>query len=226
MEEDRYTPEATSAAIADSLASSEPLPKWWDRAHETDHLYWLTGSEAKEVWNRLSVTGRIRPGAEVLNIGVGMGRDTRDLAKAGCRVSVLDISPIALKRVADVAPGYLAADLAALPDGKFDFALSHLVAQHMTDGDLVEQIRHVLRALKPGGFLAMQYASHPVLEAPVQSGDNLRGGSVYRTENAFKAVVQQAGGAVKLSKLRESHPCGTIWRVAHIVPRRPWWKFW
>jgi SAM-dependent methyltransferase len=216
--EHRYTPEAISADLRVSQETDERIGQWWDRAHDTDHQQWLTGSPGAEVWERLDVAGLLQPGVDVLNIGVGLGRCTRELAALGCAVSALDISPVAVERVKDVATGYLASDLGSLPANRFDLALSHLVAQHMRDADLLDQIHHVVRSLKPDGLFAMQYADHKfgVLPDQPQTLDMAKGGSICRQEDQMAALVDQAGGKVVRSILRESHDCGIIWRVAHV----------
>jgi SAM-dependent methyltransferase len=219
--DDRYTPEANMADISRSEAAAEPIGTWWDHAHGIDHQQWLTGSPGAEVWERLDVVGPLRPGTAVLNIGVGLGRCTRELAVLGCTVSALDISPVAVERIKDVATGYLASDLGSLPANRFDLALSHLVAQHMRDADLLDQIHHVVRSLKPDGLFAMQYADHKfgVLSDQPQTMDMAKGGSICRQEDQMAALADQAGGRVVRSILRESHDCGIIWRVAHIQRR-------
>jgi 2-polyprenyl-3-methyl-5-hydroxy-6-metoxy-1,4-benzoquinol methylase len=221
MTEQRYTPDSTVDEIRRSDQAAEALNQWWNRAHETDHAYWLTGSPGPEVWARLGVEELLVPGAQALNIGVGLGRCTRDLAERGCAVSVLDISPAAVERVSDVAAGYLADNLSSLPSGRFDVALSHLVAQHMSDADLSDQIHHVLRSLKPGGIFAMQYANHKfgVADDQPQSLDMLKGGSICRQEDQMAALVARAGGCVVRSYTKEAHECGIIFQVAHIQGR-------
>jgi SAM-dependent methyltransferase len=216
--DDRYSAEAIQQDLRYSAETNERLDHWWDRAHQADHRQWLSGTTGPEVWARLDVDSLLKPGAEILNIGVGLGVCTRGLSARGCKVSVLDISSIAIERVKDVATGYLASDLPSLPSNGFDAALSHLVAQHMLDGDLEDQIRHVLRSLKPDGLLAMQYAIHKFGVAPdaEQSVVDVKGGSICRTEESFNALVERAGGKVVRTLERESHPCGIIWRVAHI----------
>lgn len=218
---DQYTTEGTVAEIHRSEGEAESIHQWWDRAHETDHAYWLSGTAGAEVWHRLDVIDRLGPDAQVLNIGVGLGRCTRALWLRRCNVSVLDISPVALARVDDIATGYLADDLASLPANRFDVALSHLVSQHMRDADLQDQIQHVVRSLKPGGVFAMQYATHRHGVAPdqPQSTDMAKGGSICRTEEGLAALVERAGGRVVRSITREAHDCGLICQVAHIQRR-------
>jgi 2-polyprenyl-3-methyl-5-hydroxy-6-metoxy-1,4-benzoquinol methylase len=223
-------PEALGRELDVSEGNRESADDWWNRAHERGHTYWLSGTPGQEVWERLAVLNRLVAGARVLNVGVGLGHCTRSLAERGCKVSALDISPVALKNVADVTvKGYLASNLEDLPSNTFDTALSHLVAQHMTDLDLEAQIRHVVRALRPDGVFAVQYAAdahgHTYDQAVLH---HVKSGSIRRTQAHFDALVEDAGGLVEHTYRRETHEGGIIWLVAHIVrpaPERSGWRW-
>jgi hypothetical protein len=65
--------------LASELSRSETLSQFWDRAHQAEHPYWLSGSAGSDIWRRLAVTDLVRNGATVLNIGVGLGHCTRAL---------------------------------------------------------------------------------------------------------------------------------------------------
>lgn len=200
------------------MKTSDPIRGWWDDAHQQNDLYWLSGTPGEEVWQRLAVRNYLTAGFDVLNIGVGLGQCTRGLVGLGCVVSVLDISDIAISRVHDVtADGWL--DPNCLPTGRFDLALSHLVAQHMADLALEEQIEHVLRSLKSGGILAVQFADHPVVPRR-QGHKQITGGSVYRTWPEFEALVSDAGGEICLKRdSPDIYACGTVHHIAHIRKR-------
>lgn len=203
------------------LTRDETVPEFWDRAHRTEARLWLTGSTGAQIWDRLDVRRRIRPGATVLNIGVGLGHCTRDLKAAGCIVHVLDISPVALDRVRDIAVVHRAGD--ALPRRTFDLALSHLVAQHMTDADLIAQIKTVLPALRWRGVLAMQFASLSSGETMrAESDASVKGGGVVRLPTEMIALVQQARARVVRMIERETYGPTRFW-VAWIAPGR-WWQ--
>ena len=192
--------------------------EWWARAHTDGHAFWLSGTPTDEVWGRLGVEDRLVPGANVLDVGIGLGLCARDLAARGCVVSALDISQEAVDRVRDVATGYLDDEVDTLPDGAFDLATSHLVAQHMTDPDLLEQMRHVVRSLKPRGVFAIQYAADEQGRVYDQADPhNVKTGSIRRSVEAFDALVRSVGGRTLRTLKRETHPCGTIWYVAHVA---------
>jgi len=69
----------------------------------------------------------LTPDMDILNIGVGKGYCTQNLAALGCRVSVLDISCAALNKVKNITAGtYLANALHKIPKNHFDIAISFL----------------------------------------------------------------------------------------------------
>jgi len=207
------------------MERDDAVKNWWDNRHAVnDELagFYLTGSGGEDVWRTLEVRERIVPGADVLNIGVGKGFCTRDLAKAGCRVSALDISEHALGKVADVIQaGYLASGLDKLPREEFDTALSFLVAQHMNTPNLVRQIKAVLQSLKPEGIFALQFACRldPEDIWPDESDESCMKGGVCRTLSMLDEIVRRAGGSITLARRAGTFPqYGSGWYILHIAP--------
>lgn len=95
-------------------------------------------------------------GLDVLEIGCGTGRHTVRLAKAGNRVTGVDLSPGMLEQARTKLAGYpvtlVQGDVmtgTALPGGPFDAALTALVIEHI--GDLPGFFARVRGLLKPGG---------------------------------------------------------------------------
>jgi cyclopropane fatty-acyl-phospholipid synthase-like methyltransferase len=199
-----YSPDALNRDLVQSEQGGESMRDWWDRAQKRDHLYWLGGKEGPDVWRRLQVEDRIRPRATVLNVGVGLGICTAQLVEHQCTTDVLDISPGALARVAGkVRQTYLASNVAALPANEYDVAISHLVAQHMMDDDLREQIRWVVRSLKADGLFAIQFATSKMLQTPDQSSLRAKGGGILRSPKEMAALASGAGARVVLSVPKE-----------------------
>ena len=171
------------------------LTEWWESQHRKNNLRYLTGSDGPEVWGILHIKDRVRPGAVVLNIGVGTGRCTSDLKNAGCDVSVLDVSPTALARVSDFARTYRTPG--ALPVDMFDTVICHLVAQHTDDDRLGEMIKHAVRSLRPGGVIAMQYACGTLEQnTSVTVPEMLMAGGRCRSAAAMARIAQWNGGVV------------------------------
>ncbi len=207
--------------VLQSEAEREGLQSWWERAHQADHAFWLSGTPGIEVWRCLGVEELVTPGASVLNIGVGLGLCTRHLAERDCLVSAMDISPTALQRVSDVARTYLADDMAALPPRAFDLALSHLVAQHMLDQDIQAQMEAVIRALKPTGVFAIQFASwlDDVEDESERSTFDAKRGGMFRTSAKMKDMAARAGGRVLSCAEHSRYPhYAASWHVIHITP--------
>lgn len=94
-------------------------------------------------------------GLNVLEIGCGTGRHTLKLAKAGNRLTGIDLSPGMLEQAAAKLAGWpvtlVQGDVMAgtdIPGGPFDAALTALVIEHI--GDLAGFFVRVKALLKPG----------------------------------------------------------------------------
>ncbi len=111
----------------------------------------------------LSQKHRFRPGMRVLDIACGEGRNSVWLAKLGCDVAGVDISPLALNKARKLAsdhavsPSFLEGDIRQWQwkPGEFDAVLSIFIqfAAPEGRGALFEGIAHTL---KPGGLLFVQ----------------------------------------------------------------------
>lgn len=208
--------------VVDSESFNETLRQWWDVVYLTSNKNWLTGSAGPEVWEYLNITDRIAHEAIVLNIGVGLGYCTRELARRGCKVDVLDISRIAINGVHDVIErGWQPSQLASeFPKEKFDLAISNLVTQHMLDGDLKCQLHAVIRSLKSTGVFAMQFAFPLNGRIPTnnQERSNAKGGSVWYTLEMMEEMVDRARGRISWSKTIQTFPqFGAGWYAVHIT---------
>ena len=113
----------------------------------------------------------------------------------GVIVSVLDISETSIAKVKPYIKDSFA-DPALLPSDNYDIAISNLVAQHMTDIDLIHQIKNVLKSLKQGGVFAMQYASSTKPELYREDLEAQRQGLVRRSPEHMERIVKVSGGQV------------------------------
>ena len=114
----------------------------------------------------LAFVGDLR-GQEVLDAGCGEGYNTRLLARAGARMTGVDLSPrmielaTAEERRAPLGIRYLCASYAALgmlADASFDAVVSFMA---LMDGPrLDEALREAFRVLRPGGRLTFSI-THP-----------------------------------------------------------------
>jgi len=202
-----------------SEQENESMVDWWDRAHKNDHSFWLTGSQGPEQWQYLEINNLLKPGTKVLNIGVGLGYCTKALFERGCIVSALDISPTALEKVKDIAITYLPEEITDMPSNYFDVVISHLVAQHMSDEDLLHQFKGVFNAMRNHGIFAIQFSSltDDSIREQLQSGQ--KSGSCARTREQFISVVKEAKGRiVNIWNGPVFEQYNECWLFAHIQP--------
>jgi SAM-dependent methyltransferase len=101
-------------------------------------------------------------GRDVLDVGCGAGVEVVRWARAGARVTGLDIAPSAVAltranlRQQDLAAGVVCADGQSLPfaDQSFDFVYAHGVVQYAADDGAM--VRECHRVLRPGGSILVQ----------------------------------------------------------------------
>lgn len=149
---------------ANLLTTSESVEEFWESSHEIDSELWLTGTDPNWLFNYYDLNSTLKDVSrrlKILNVGVGRGDCTKALVGTGHFVSVLDISNVAIEKVANIVQQtYLASDLKSLPSGEFDVIIHHLVAQHMSIVDLELQVEGLISSLAKNGLLCMQIASY------------------------------------------------------------------
>jgi SAM-dependent methyltransferase len=180
------------------------LQDYWEENHNNKNKRFLTGSRPQAVWKYLGVDPK--KGDSILNIGLGLGYETVEAFNLGLNVYGLDISEKAIENVSKyLVQGWTNSE--SLPSCEFDYAVSNLVAQHMNQPDLIDQLRNVIRSLKKDGVLAIQYASPIKREIYREDLEAQRLGIVRRTPEHFKHIVWMAGGEiVKSSQTRFFDP--------------------
>ncbi|MET9696332.1 class I SAM-dependent methyltransferase [Streptomyces sp. NPDC006529] len=118
------------------------------------------------------LTGALRPGMSVLDVGCGPGTITADLAElvAPGRVTAVDAAEdvVAQARAYAQERGlrdivFATADVHALdfPDDSFDVVHAHQVLQHV--GDPVRALREMRRVCRPGGIVAARDADYAAM---------------------------------------------------------------
>ncbi|MFA5206700.1 MAG: class I SAM-dependent methyltransferase [Lentisphaeria bacterium] len=108
---------------------------------------------------------QLAPGAAVLEIGTGTGAFAREAARAGHRVTALDISPVMLDYAAEraredglagirfVRAGFLTYEHAGEP---FDAVVSGLALHHLPDLWKFHALKRIHGWLRPGGRFLLQ----------------------------------------------------------------------
>ncbi|MFD9452632.1 methyltransferase domain-containing protein [Streptomyces sp. NPDC059985] len=120
------------------------------------------------------LTGELRAGMRVLDVGCGPGTITADLAELvapGGRVTAVDAAADvveqarahAAERGLAAAVDFGTADVHALefPDDSFDVVHAHQVLQHV--GDPVRALREMRRVCRPGGIVAVRDADYAAM---------------------------------------------------------------
>lgn len=186
----------------------------------------LSGSDPEETLRYHDLT--LRPGMVVLDIGVGMGYAARYYAEHGCTVDALDVSDLAAEVVRLwTRKVYLHDDLETLPAGAYDLAVSHLVAQHMDEPELLRQVKAVAKALKPGGIFSVHLAGsrraeeNNWTEPGIPSGFD---GRMCRTEEYAVKLFRKALGkhyrVGPAGEVKEWPEFASYWHYIH-VERKP-----
>jgi ubiquinone/menaquinone biosynthesis C-methylase UbiE len=149
---------------------------WNDKARENPYWYvssygaydsvrnleefWASGAR---IWDDLKTATGYQPGItdQIVEIGCGVGRLTRWIAREAGSVQAFDISGEMLKIAAEadlpnvtfrLAEGF---NLKPLNDGCADLALGYCVFQHLPSvGALQSYIREMIRVTKKGGLIA------------------------------------------------------------------------
>ncbi len=119
---------------------------------------------------------RLRPDAEVLDLGSGPGTITVGLARRAARVVGVDMSPEMVREAGDRAAGegltnvsFEVGSVYELPfdDAGFDVVYAHQVMQHLADP--VAALREARRVLRPGGLVALRESDYAtMIHAPVE----------------------------------------------------------
>jgi len=200
----------------------------WERAHQAKSAGALSGSDPRDVL-RQHCLQEIRPGTVVLDIGVGLGGMSEQLHKMGCVVDALDVAPTAGETVREWTRNfYLAPNIETLSTGEYDFAISQIVSQHMHEAELMEQVTHVFRAIKPHGVFSLHMAGS---SDEKRTPNNLTGLIPKGMDGAMCRTPEYALGLIKRATDGDAHArivgkrmdwpqFGSYWYFVHITKER------
>jgi SAM-dependent methyltransferase len=174
-------PEADKPRTDDSQALDRMRADWNERASEDAYYYVAFGRREQDddeffatgssLVKALSAEFKRLPGRDAaLEIGCGPGRLMRPLSQHFGEIHGVDVSDemirLARERLSGTPNAHprhsSGSDLAAFPDGKFDFVYSYAVFQHIPSREVVfGYLREAWRVLKPGGILRCQLNGLP-----------------------------------------------------------------
>ncbi|MBR7743963.1 class I SAM-dependent methyltransferase [Phycicoccus sp. BSK3Z-2] len=179
-------------------------PAAWDERYSGADLVW-SGSPNVHV---ADLVGRLTPG-RALDVAAGEGRNAVWLAERGWRVVGADFSPVAVRRMRDIADRRLGGDAERLeavvadatqpaPGSSFDLVLFCYL--QLADGPWRTALEHGVDACAPGGTVVV------VLHAERNLGEGVGGpqdASVLHDPDAVVAAVADLPVDVEVAEVRE-----------------------
>ena len=218
-----------AAAYARGVKASDARRFWDSRAEEDafffidDRLeygspdldqFWAEGE--KDLETLLDAVGaELKPSDDVVDIGCGVGRLSRAIAKRAQTVRAVDVSPRMLegarKYNADIdTVEWVLGDgtsLAGIDSASADAAVSHVVFQHIPDPEVtLNYVRELGRVLRPGGWAVFQISNDLDRHAPLGAMEKLRARAreLLRRGPRGMASPYWRGSGVEISALRSA----------------------
>ena len=125
----------------------------------------LTLGKVDQIRDMLAEAAAQSPGASVLEIGCGTGAVTEKLIARGLHVTAIDQNPEMLERararLAHSSPDAItfvertASEIDAFPKGSFDAVVASLSLSEMSHQERAFVLKCAMRALRPGGVIAI-----------------------------------------------------------------------
>ena len=174
--------------------------------------FWRGGEESVAVI-RDRLGAAVRDNETVIDLGCGVGRITRVLARDAARVIAFDVSrrmlEIAERENPDLANVEWALGdgqtLAPVGDASIDAVVSFVVLQHIPDPAVtLGYVREIGRVLRPGGWAALHISDDPSVHRPSAANGGVRAAlaRLVRREPRGQSHPAWLGSAVDLDRLR------------------------
>jgi SAM-dependent methyltransferase len=218
------------ASMPDSMRS------FWDSRAEEDAFFFVDSrlpyrhADLDRFWSGgeddleqllEAVGAAIEPTNHVLEIGCGVGRLTRVLARRARYVTALDVSA----RMLELAQQYNShldnvewvlgngTTLAGVESASMDACVSHVVFQHIPDpGITLQYVREMGRVLKLGGWAAFQISNDPDVHVPRSVLSRARRAVLAASGRAPRGQndARWRGSMVELDALRDAAHDGSM----------------
>ena len=180
---------------------SPDLEQFWEKGREDLHVF----------LSRLGAA--FRPDDRVVEIGCGVGRLTREIARRAAFVDAIDVSEEMLAKARELNPELEnvrwhlgdGESLAVIKDASADACFSHVVFQHIPDAAVtLGYVREMGRVLRPGGWAAFQVSNLPEIHRPPGTSQRIGRGLRSAVGIGPKGQGHPAwrGSAVDLDQLR------------------------
>jgi SAM-dependent methyltransferase len=183
------------------------------RAPDLDR-FWAGGEQALDAMLGAVEAPPIEPHHAILDLGCGLGRLTRPLARRAARVVALDVSAEMLARAQALNAhldnvDWIQGDGRTLPDVSVDVAVSFVVFQHLPDPALaLGYVRELGRVLAPGGWAVLHVSNDRTLHGRAPSLARRVAAALGRAPRG-QADPRWRGSAVDLDELRATaHEAG------------------
>jgi SAM-dependent methyltransferase len=213
------------------------MRRFWDRRAREDAFFfvdsrleygnpdldwfWEEGERAldKLILGRLGA--RIEPDDDVVEIGCGVGRITRPIARRARSVRALDVSPRMLELAREHNPGLASVEwiesdgttLEPVADASADVCISYVVFQHIPDPEITYgYVREMGRVLRPGGWAAFQLSDDAAVHrrrGPIEAAKAVLAGIARRAPRGWTRP-EYRGSAVDLDALRAAADDGGL----------------
>lgn len=148
-----------------------------------EESFWAGGEQVvQQLFEDLGVA--LAGDEDVVEIGCGIGRLTRALARRARSVQAVDVSEVMIEKAREYNPQLAnvrwihgdGATLAPLADESCDACVSFVVFQHLPDPNLTYgYVREIGRVLRSGGWAAFQVSNDPTVHRPPSGLARVRG---------------------------------------------------